>query len=140
MNSRKIVAIDPGKKKCGIVVVDNELKLFEAEVIDNSKLVEKLQGYLDKYKIYNIVIGSGTYSKEIIQTIKNKYSQLLLTVIAEKNTTILARKKYFAENPPRGLLKIIPTSARIPPKPYDDYSARIIAERFFQKENEKKYN
>jgi hypothetical protein len=53
-------------------------------------------------------------------------------VVDERNSTMLARKHFFIENPPRGLLRLVPTSLQVPNRPYDDYVAVILAESFLK--------
>lgn len=126
-----ILSIDPGKKKCGIAVVDSRLSFITGEVVNNEELVNRIREYLEKYQIENIAIGSGTNSENIINLIKEKFPDLLITEVAEKDTTRQARKYYFEYYPPTGLLKFIPVSLLIPPRPYDDFAAYVIARRFF---------
>ncbi len=130
--SKIVLAIDPGKKKCGIAIVDNRLKFITGEVVNNEELPHKIKIYLERYKIKHIVIGSGTNSENIFNLIKKQFPNSVLTEVMEKDTTMQARKRYFDYHPPTGLLKILPISLRIPPRPYDDFAALLIAERFFR--------
>lgn len=130
---RIVLAIDPGKKKCGVAVVDNQLHFIAGEVVDTEELIQIVEMYLQKYDINNVLIGSGTNSGEIIKNIEKKYPGIKVIKIAEKNTTMEARKRYFDYHPPTGLLRIFPISFLIPPCPYDDFAALLIAERFFKK-------
>jgi RNase H-fold protein (predicted Holliday junction resolvase) len=127
-----VLSIDPGKKKCGIAIVDNRLQFITGEVVNTEELVRKVKIYLEKYEINNILIGSGTSSGEMIEIIRKKFPDIMVIKVKEKDTTMLARKRYFEYHPPTGLLKILPISFRIPPCPYDDFAAFVIAERFFQ--------
>ena len=126
-----VLSIDPGNKKCGIAVVDNHLKLIAGEVVSKEKLLHKIKIYLDRYEIKIILIGSGTNSKNIFDITKEKFPNLTITKIAEKDTTMQARKRYFQHYPPTGLYKLLPISLRLPPRPYDDFAALVIAERYF---------
>ncbi len=129
-----VLSIDPGNKKCGIAVVDNDLKFIAGEVVGKEKLLHRIKVCLDRYKIKKILIGSGTNSEKFFTIIKEKFPNLILTKVAEKDTTMQARKRYFEYYPPTGLSKILPISFRVPPRPYDDFAALVIAERFFQKD------
>jgi RNase H-fold protein (predicted Holliday junction resolvase) len=126
-----ILSIDPGKKKCGLAVVDDKLRFITGTVVNNEELANRTQEYVEKYLIKNIAIGSGTNSENIINLIKEKFPDLLIMEVAEKDTTRQARKYYFEYYPPTGLLKFIPVSLLIPPRPYDDFAAYVIARRFF---------
>lgn len=126
-----ILSIDPGKKKCGLAVVDNKLSFITGAVVNKEELTNKMQEYLQKYQIRKIVIGSGTNSENIINLIKEQFPDLLIREVVEKDTTRQARKYYFEYYPPTGLWKFIPVSLRVPPRPYDDFAAYAIARLFF---------
>lgn len=132
-----VLAIDPGKRKCGIAVVNNKLQFIKGEVVENKELIYKIGMHLEKHNISNILIGSGTNSGEIKKRIKEKFSGIIIIEISEKNSTMQARKRYFDYYPPVGFLKIFPKSFLIPPCPFDDFAALIIAERFFKNYNYK---
>ena len=130
---RIVLAVDPGKKKCGIAIVDNQLRFIAGEVVDAKELIQKIEMYLHKHNINHVLIGSGTNSGEIIKNIGKRFPTIKVIKIAEKNTTMQARKRYFDYYPPTGLLRIFPISFLVPPCPYDDFAALLIAERFFKK-------
>jgi hypothetical protein len=48
----------------------------------------------------------------------------------EAETTLVARRRYFRDHPPRGWRRLLPLSLQVPPEPYDDYAAAIIGERY----------
>lgn len=126
-----VLAIDPGRKKCGIALVDSRLIYLEGKVIDNEELVDGIKGYLIKYQVKKMVIGGGTNSENIRAIIKENFLEIPITVIAEEDTTMEARRYFFNYNPPTGWLRFLPGSLRIPPRPYDDFAAYVIARRFF---------
>jgi len=127
-----VLAIDPGKKKCGIAIVDNRLRFITGAVVNSKELVQRIKTYLERYEINNILIGSGTSSGEMIEIISKRFPNAMVIKVTEKDTTMQARKRYFEYHPPTGLLKIFPISFLIPPRPYDDFAALLIAERFFR--------
>ena len=55
-----------------------------------------------------------------------------IVLFPEKFTTLDARKRYWIENPPKGLWKLVPEGLRLPPRPYDDYAAVLLGERFLE--------
>ena len=64
----KILSIDPGKSKCGLVLAElNEKKVYEAKVL-NSELLENYIKKLNNVEdISKIIIGNGTTSREVIE-------------------------------------------------------------------------
>ncbi|MBU1290634.1 MAG: Holliday junction resolvase RuvX [bacterium] len=127
-----IIAIDPGIKKCGYAVVDSTLSVLQREVISTEKIAKTIEDSLNIYKINKIILGNGTNYKNIEERLKNHFLQLKIILIEEDFSTLEARKKYFEAHPPRGILKIIPLSLRVPPCHYDDFVAVILAEKYFR--------
>jgi len=127
-----IMAIDPGTKKCGYAVVDSNLSVLQREVISTEKIKKTIEDSLNIYKINKIILGNGTNYKNIEKRLKNHFPQLKIILIEEEFSTLKARKKYFETHPPRGILKIIPLSLRVPPCQYDDFVAILLAEKYFK--------
>ena len=64
----KVISIDPGKSKCGLVLAEiSEKKVYEAIIIKS----ELLEGYVRNLNsvenVSKIIIGNGTTSREIIK-------------------------------------------------------------------------
>jgi len=53
-------------------------------------------------------------------------------LVDERETTLLARARYFADHPPRGWRRLVPRGMLLPPRPIDDYAALLIAERYLK--------
>jgi len=126
-----ILALDPGKDKCGLAVVSCSLKVQFKKVIKTGEVVEELKNAVAAWKPQKIVIGSGTFSRRIRETIKDVHADIPRQVIDEKYSTEQARKKFFQENPPRGFWRLIPTTMQVPGEPVDDYAAIVLAEKYF---------
>ena len=129
-----IIALDPGREKCGIAVVHKQKGMLIKGVIQTNELTSKIQELIIQYNIRQIVIGDGTSSREVkqsLETIKIEDGPLSISFIDERHSTDEARQRYWAENPPRGLKRLIPITMQVPPKPVDDYVAVILAERYF---------
>jgi RNase H-fold protein (predicted Holliday junction resolvase) len=127
-----IIAIDPGTKKCGYAFVDSSLSVLQKEVISSEKITKTIEDSLNIYKINKIILGNGTNYENIEKRLKNQFPQLKIILIEEEFSTLEARKKYFETHPPRGILKIIPLSLRVPPCHYDDFVAILLAEKYFK--------
>ena len=127
-----IIAIDPGTKKYGYAVVDSNLSVLQKEVISTEKIAGTIEDSLNIYKINKIILGNGTNYKNIEKRLKNQFPKLEIILIEEEFSTLKARKKYFKAHPPRGILKLIPLSLRVPPCHYDDFVAVLLAEKYFR--------
>ena len=126
----KVLSIDPGKRKCGIVLAEiSERKVYKA-IILKSELIENYVRDLNTYEeISKIVIGNGTSSRQIIK--KLGFLKKEIKIFEEKNTTFRAKARYFELFPIRGLKFLIPREVFILNKNLDAISALIILEDYF---------
>ena len=125
----KVLSIDPGKYKCGLVFAEiSEQKVYKAIVLE-SEILEDFVKNLNSFEdISKIIIGNGTSSSEI----KKKLDFLKQEIITfeEKNTTYRAKERYFELFPISGLNCIIPRELVILNKNLDAISALIILEDY----------
>lgn len=124
-----VLAIDPGKEKCGVAIVAEGSVLLQ-EVLERKAYLTFLETAVQQYKVNQVVLGDGTGSHEFLREIQTSFPNQGVTVVDEKFTSEEARKRYWCEHRPRGWRRILPTSMQLPPEPYDDYVAVILAERF----------
>ena len=127
----KVLSIDPGKRKCGLVLADiSEKKVYKAIVLKSDLLgnyVRNLNTYED---ISKVVIGNGTTSREIIK--KLGFLKKEIKTFEEKNTTFRAKARYFELFPISGLKFLIPREVFILNKNLDAISALLILEDFYK--------
>ena len=125
----KLISIDPGKYKCGLVLAElSEKKVYEALIL-KSKLLEDYIRHLNEVEnISKIIIGNGTTSKEIIE--KLDFFKKEIITFEEKNTTYRAKDRYFELFPISGLKFLIPREIFILKKNLDAISALIILEDY----------
>lgn len=129
-----VIAIDPGRIKCGIAVVrksDGTVEVLHREVIPTTKLGPTVANLASRFSPDAVVLGGGTSSSAAARVVENLQSAPVV-IVEEKFSTLAARKRYFEENPPRGLRRLIPLSLQVPPHPYDDYVAVMLAEKYLQ--------
>lgn len=127
-----ILAIDPGTEKCGLAVLDSSARVLEKRIIARLEIGEEVSGLVLKYRIPTLVIGDSTGARSLKKTISRLDLNANLVFVPEKNSSWEARKRYFRENPPRGLFRLIPSSLLAPPAPLDDYAAVILGERYLK--------
>ena len=125
----KIISIDPGKYKCGLVLAEiNEKTIYKAIII-NSGLIENYVRNLDESEeISKIIIGNGTTTRNIRE--KLDFFKKEIITFEEKNTTYRAKERYFELFPVSGLQYLIPREVFIFNKNLDAVSALIILEDY----------
>ena len=125
----KLISIDPGKYKCGLVLVDINKKKVDQAIVLNTEFLPKYVKTLKSYEnISKVIIGNGTTSKENRE--KLKFIDRDLIIFEEKNTTYRAKKRYFELFPTRGLKMLLPKELFILNKNLDAVSALIIVEDY----------
>ena len=126
----KVISIDPGKSKCGLVLAEiSEKKVYEAIVIRSDLLEGYVRNLNAVENISKIIIGNGTTSREI--TKKMDFFKKEIIIFEEKNTTLRAKSRYFELFPISGLKFLIPRDIFILNKNLDAISAVIILEDYF---------
>ena len=125
----RVITIDPGKSKCGLVLAEiSEKKVYKAIVL-KSELIENYVRYLIAAEdISQIIIGNGTTSREIKKKL-NFFKKEIIT-FEEKNTTFRAKARYFELFPISGLKFLMPREVFILNKNLDAISALIILEDY----------
>lgn len=127
----EILAIDPGREKTGIAILNNS-DVLEHKIINSEELVQTIKSLLEKYIIKTIIMGNGTSSKKKYDLLKREFIDRDIVLINEYRTTDEARKLYFQENPPKGWKKLIPLGMQVPPVPVDDYAAIVIGRKYLK--------
>lgn len=130
---RVVIAIDPGRAKCGIAAAraGNPVQILLQAVVDTGSIAEVARDLAARYSPDAIIVGDGTNSSAVCETV-TALDLASVETVDERHSTELARKRFFADNPPRGLRRLIPTSLQTPDRPCDDYVAVILAERYLE--------
>ena len=125
----KLISIDPGKYKCGLVLAEiNAKKVYQAIII-KSEFLEKYVRDLNTIEdISKIIIGNGTTSRKTIK--KLDFFKKEIITFEEKNTTYRAKSRYFELFPINGLKFLLPREVFILNKNLDAISALIILEDY----------
>ncbi len=125
----KLLSIDPGKFKCGLVLAEIGKKKVNKAIIIKSDLIDEYVRKLTTFEdISKIIIGNGTTSREIRE--KLDFFKKEIITFEEKNTTFRAKSRYFELFPIKGLKFLIPREFFILNKNLDAISALIILEDY----------
>jgi len=127
----RILGLDPGTRKCGYAVLtglgDRPLALGIAPLAD---LTATLEDLLARFPIEMTAIGHGTNSGVVSAQVAALGIPYVL--VDERETTLRARSRFFADHPPRGWKRLVPRGMLVPDRPIDDYAALLIAERYLR--------
>ena len=125
----RIITIDPGKSKCGLVLAEiSEKKVYKAIILKSELLENYVSTLIAAEDISQIIIGNGTTSREIRE--KLFFFKKEIITFEEKNTTYRAKARYFELFPISGLKFLIPREVFILNKNLDAISALIILEDY----------
>lgn len=127
-----ILSIDPGKFRSGIAVLDGEGSVVEKVVVRTLVLAEEILPLCQKYSVGTLLIGSGGPGRMIEKKILSMDLSAAIVFVNEKGSTLEARKLYWEEHPPNGLLRLLPRSLLVPREPYDDHAAVVIGRRYLK--------
>ena len=125
----RVITIDPGKSKCGLVLAEiSEKKVYKAIILKSELLENYVRNLIAAEDISQIIIGNGTTSNEIRE--KLYFFKKEIITFEEKNTTYRAKARYFELFPISGLKFLIPREVFILNKNLDAISALIILEDY----------
>ena len=125
----RVITIDPGKSKCGLVLAEiSEKKVYKAIILKSQLLENYVRHLIAAEDISQIIIGNGTTSNEIKE--KLYFFKKEIITFEEKNTTYRAKARYFELFPISGLKFLIPREVFIINKNLDAISALIILEDY----------
>ena len=125
----RVITIDPGKSKCGLVLAEiSEKKVYKAIILKSELLENFVRHLIAAEDISQIIIGNGTTSREIRE--KLYFFKKEIITFEEKNTTYRAKARYFELFPISGLKFLIPREVFILNKNLDAISALIILEDY----------
>ena len=124
---RPVLAIDPGRDKCGIAVLTADGAVLVQEIVPTTHLADVVERLAVQYAP-TVIMGNGTTSAAA----KARVEMLgrSVTLVDEYRTTDAARAAYWVAHPPRGWRRLVPRGMLVPPVPVDDFVAVILAERF----------
>jgi hypothetical protein len=123
---RVVLAVDPGRFKCGVAVCSAQGTLARA-IVTLDALPAVVSEWQERFGVTEIVVGNRTGSGATMAAVQ-KAARVSVRTVEEAGTTLAARTRYFAEHPPRGWRRLLPLGMQTPPEPYDDYVAVLLAE------------
>lgn len=126
------LGIDPGRSKTGLALVNGAGKIVKLHIAESQNIDNEIVEFIKNSCPVHIVLGNGTNSRNIGESVKMVLNDVMVTVVEEAHSTEEARTLYWQENPPKGLKKLIPLGMLVPPVPLDAYAAVILVRRFLE--------
>ena len=126
------LGIDPGRSKTGLALVNGAGKIVKLHIAESQNIDNEIVEFIKNSCPVQIVLGNGTNSRNIGESVKRVLPDVLVAVVEEAHSTEEARALYWQENPPKGLKKLIPLGMLVPPVPLDAYAAVILVRRFLE--------
>lgn len=131
-----VIAVDPGRDKCGVAVVAAGGAILHKGVVPAARMAAVVEALAADYGVATVVVGDRTGHRAAataLAALRPGGRTLEVRAVDEHRSTDEARVRYWRENPPRGLARLIPVTLMVPPVPVDDYVAVILAERFYRR-------
>jgi RNase H-fold protein (predicted Holliday junction resolvase) len=126
-----VLGLDPGTRKCGYAVLTSlDAAPSLLGIAPLGELSATLQGLFERFSIEVVAIGHGTNASVVCAAVTALGFPFVL--VDERETTLRARSRFFADHPPRGWKRLIPRGMLVPDRPIDDYAALLIAERYLR--------
>lgn len=128
-----IMAVDPGRDKCGLAILNTQGEILWRQVIATVSLEKIASEKAREHAAAVLILGNGTTSKEAEGRLKRALPDADLRVVDEYRTTEEAKRLYWQVKPPTGWRRLLPLGLQVPPEPVDDLVAVILARREIEK-------
>ena len=126
-----VLGLDPGTRKCGYAVVTGiDAPPLALGILPIETLAERLAEIIAATPVTLAAIGRGTNAGAVADVVRSMGVDFEL--VDERETSLLARARFFRDHPPRGWRRVVPRGMLLPDRPIDDYAALLIAERFLK--------
>ena len=133
MNRSYILSIDPGSSKTGAALLDTDGNIIRMDILWMDEFAKNLTKFLQTAQPGTCIIGDGTTSTKLQQTLTEIVPDLEIIVCDEAHSTEEARNLYWQMNPPQGWRSLMPLGMLTPPVPLDAYAAVVLVRRFLKK-------
>ena len=133
MNKGFILGIDPGSSKTGAALLDSAGNIVRMDILWMDEFAKNLTEFLQTTQPETCIIGDGTTSTKLQQTLAEVLPALEIVVCDEAHSTEEARVLYWELNPPQGWRRLMPLGMLTPPVPLDAYAAVVLVRRFLSK-------
>ena len=124
------ISIDPGIKKCGLLLADIQSgTVVEAGIASLNTFSDLVSSWNNDYQIVKVIVGDGTNCKYVEDQLKRN-NFLNINYVNETGSTLRARFRYWEIWPPNYLIRWLPKEILFPPENLDAIVALILLEDF----------
>ena len=116
-----------------MAVVNDEAIVFKRVIVSTDRLMATATSLCSEYPIDSVIVGDKTNSKQVRRSLAAL--GLPLKSIDEHNSSREGHNRFLKDHT-NGLARLIPIGLRSPDRPFDDYVAVVLAERFFRLRNQ----
>ncbi|NLM36651.1 MAG: pre-16S rRNA-processing nuclease YqgF [Firmicutes bacterium] len=131
----RILAIDPGRVKFGYAVLTaGDRRVLSQGVAEVAQLVRVGQELVDRFQVTTVVIGDRTAGPQFAAILREglKDHPLDLVLVGEDGSSREGRHRFLQANR-RGWRRWFPLGLQSPWRPYDDYVAVVLGERYLDR-------
>lgn len=131
----QILAIDPGRMKFGYAVLTtDDRRVLRQGIAEVSELVPVVQDLVNHFQVATVVLGDRTGGAEFAATLRTALNgeHLKLALVGEDDSSREGRHRFLEANR-RGWRRFFPLGLQSPWRPYDDYVAVVLGERYLDR-------
>ena len=122
----RLAALDPGRSKCGLVLIDSQQnRVLAGEVVPPEAVMAWVNHWHEQQNLDQIIVGNGTGSTQWMQAFDGLTN---VHLVNERGTTLRARERYWDLWPAKGWQRLLPRGLRLPPSELDAIAALVMAE------------
>ena len=122
----RLAALDPGRSKCGLVLIDSQQnRVLAGEVVPPEAVMAWVNHWHEQQNLDQIIVGNGTGSTQWMQAFDGLTN---VHIVNERGTTLRARERYWDLWPAKGWQRLLPRGLRLPPCELDAIAALVMAE------------
>ena len=128
----KVISIDPGQQKCGLLLADVENKIvLDGRIVKKMHGLELIKEWMKSYNIEILILGNGTGSK-YWKSILIDNDIFSIQLVEEARTTLRARDRYWELFPPeKSICRFLFKMLSLTPQNIDSIVSLILIEDYF---------
>jgi len=125
-----VLAVDPGRDKCGLAVVRRDGCVLDRAIVATGEVAQKVAQLIREHRVEQVIVGDRTAAREVVRALAGADLPRAPVLVDEHRSSEQGRRRFFRDNPRRGWRRLLPLALQTPSRPYDDYVAILLAERY----------